>query len=66
VFQGDGHERQEEVPDHCAPVGGRTECLCRAFLDTACALGKAIAAGLLVLLFFAKFLAGIAGVHFLL
>jgi len=33
---------------------------------TACALGKAIAAGLLVLLFFAKFLAGIAGVHFLL
>ena len=33
---------------------------------TACALGKAIAAGLLVLLFFAKFLAEIAGVHFLL
>ena len=34
--------------------------------DTACALGKAVAAGLLALLFFAKFLAGITGVHFLL
>jgi hypothetical protein len=33
---------------------------------TACALGKAVAAGLLVLLFFAKFLAGVTGVHFLL
>jgi hypothetical protein len=33
---------------------------------TACALGKAVADGLLVLLFFAKFLAGVTGVHFLL
>ena len=33
---------------------------------TVCALGKAVAAGLVLLLVFSKFLAGIAGVHFLL
>ena len=33
---------------------------------TVYALGKAIAAALLVVLFFSKFLAGITGVHFLL
>ncbi|HKW36110.1 MAG TPA: hypothetical protein VJN92_24115 [Candidatus Acidoferrum sp.] len=31
-----------------------------------CALGKAVAAGVLVLLVFSKFLAGITGIHFLL
>jgi hypothetical protein len=33
---------------------------------TVCALGKAVAAGLVLLLVFSKFLAGITGVHFLL
>ena len=31
-----------------------------------CAFGKAVAAGLVLLLVFSKFLAGITGVHFLL
>ena len=33
---------------------------------TVCALGKAVSAGLLLLLVFSKILAGITGVHFLL
>lgn len=33
---------------------------------TVCALGKAVATGVLVLVVFSKFLAGITGVHFLL
>jgi len=33
---------------------------------TACALGKTVADGVLVLVVFSKFLAGITGIHFLL